>query len=54
MKHKLRALSNTQIDAYHHNKQLYGGCYSRDNLPKQIQNKCYIINLDSIKGPGTH
>lgn len=51
---KLKALSNIQIDQYFKNEPLYGGCYSRDDLPKQIKNQCYIVNLDSIKGPGTH
>ena len=51
---KLKALSNVQIDQYYKGVKKYGGCFSRDNLPKKIQNKCYIINLDSITGPGTH
>ena len=30
------------------------GIYSRDRLPNKIKKECGIINLDDIKGPGTH
>ena len=30
------------------------GIYSRDQLPNKIKKECGIINLDDIKGPGTH
>ena len=30
------------------------GIYSRDRLPNKIKKECGIINLDGIKGPGTH
>ena len=30
------------------------GIYSRDQLPQKIKKECGIINLDDIKGPGTH
>ena len=30
------------------------GIYSRDRLPNKIKEECGIINLDDIKGPGTH
>ena len=30
------------------------GIYSRDGLPQKIKKECGIINLDDIKGPGTH
>ena len=30
------------------------GIYSRDRLPQKIKKECGIINLDDIKGPGTH
>ena len=32
----------------------FRGIYSRDGLPKKIRKECGIINLDDIKGPGTH
>ena len=30
------------------------GIYSQDRLPNKIKKECGIINLDDIKGPGTH
>ena len=30
------------------------GIYSRDQLPNKIKKECGIINLDDMKGPGTH
>ena len=30
------------------------GIYSRDGLPQKIKKECGIINLDDMKGPGTH
>ena len=32
----------------------FRGIYSRDNLPQKIKKECGIINLDDMKGPGTH
>ena len=32
----------------------FRGIYSRDGLPKKIKKECGIINLDDMKGPGTH
>ena len=32
----------------------FRGIYSRDGLPRKIRKECGIINLDDIKGPGTH
>ena len=32
----------------------FRGIYSRDRLPQKIKKECGIINLDDIKGPGTH
>ena len=30
------------------------GVYSRNNLPKQIKDGAYVINLDEYKNTGTH
>jgi len=50
----MRALTNFEIDAYYKGVKQYGGCYSRDLLPK-LQNKCYVINMqDSDDGDGSH
>ena len=32
----------------------FRGIYSRDGLPRKIRKECGIINLDDMKGPGTH
>ena len=32
----------------------FRGIFSRDNLPQKIKKECGIINLDDMKGPGTH
>ena len=32
----------------------FRGIFSRDGLPNKIKKECGIINLDDIKGPGTH
>lgn len=50
----LHSLSNAEIDEYFKNNKQYGGCYSKNELPK-IENKFYIINLeDSDAGSGSH
>ena len=53
----VKPLTNLEIDYYA--KQLkikhYRGNYMRDTLPNKIkQQECAIVNLDTIKGPGTH
>jgi hypothetical protein len=48
-------LSNFEIDNYLKKYKRFGGCYSKDNLPKLKDNYYYIINLQSSKdGGGTH
>jgi hypothetical protein len=48
-------LSNLQIDQYYKSCSAYGGCFSKDQLPKQFENKFYIINMqNSTDGGGTH
>ena len=32
----------------------FNGVYSRNNLPKQIKDGAYVINLDEYKDTGTH
>ena len=53
----VKPLTNYDVNMYA--KQLkiknYRGNYMRDTLPKEIRTReCAIINLDSIKNPGTH
>lgn len=52
----LPTLTNLQIDETNqlqHDKS-YGGSPSKDQLPKRLANKYYIINLDDSTGPGSH
>ena len=39
---------------YYNDVKHFGGVYSRDNIPKAVKSKFYIVNLDDAKGPGTH
>jgi hypothetical protein len=41
------------MDYYKGNK-LFGGVYSRDNLPKKCESKFYIINLNKQHEKGSH
>ena len=47
-------LTNFEIQKYYENKPRFDGVYSRDNLPKQIKDGAYVINLDEHKDTGTH
>ena len=50
-----QALSNFDIEDYYKGVKQFGGVYSRNQLPKKMQNKCYIINMQaSTDGNGTH
>ena len=47
-------LTNFEIKNYYENEPGFNGVYSRDNLPKTIQNGAYVINLDEYADAGTH
>ena len=47
-------LRNFEIQKYYQNETRFNGVYSRDNLPKQIKDGEYVINLDEHKDTGTH
>ena len=49
-----RSLTNFEIDKYYQQNNFYGGCFSKDQLPKQIQSKFYIINMDNHNQGGSH
>lgn len=52
---KLKELSNVDIDRMLHNDRGYGGCMSKDDLPRTLGRKFYILNMqDSEDGGGTH
>ena len=46
-------LTNFKIKKYE-NEPRFNGVYSRDNLPKTIKNRAYVINLDEYEDVGTH
>ena len=47
-------LTNFEIQKYYQSEPRFNGVYSRDNLPKQIKDRAYVINLDKHKDTGTH
>ena len=47
-------LTNFEIQQYYQNELRFNGIYSRDNLPKQIKDGAYVINLDEYEDIGTH
>ena len=46
--------TNFEIKDYYENEPRFNGVYSRDNLPKLIENVAYVINLDEYADVGTH
>ena len=47
-------LANFEIQKYYKNKPRFNGVLSRNNLPKNVMDGAYIINLDEYKDVGTH
>ena len=47
-------LTNFEIQTYYQNEPRFNGVYSRDNLPDEIKDRAYIINLDEYHDIGTH
>ena len=47
-------LTNFEIQKYYENEPKFNGVYSRNNLPKQIKDETYVINLDEHADEGTH
>ena len=47
-------LANFEIQTYYQNEPRLIGVYSRDNLPCNIKNRAYVINLDEYYDIGTH
>ena len=39
-------LTNFEVQKYYQNELRFNGVYSRDNLPVEIKDGTYIINLD--------
>ena len=49
-----RSLTNFERRNYYENEPRFNSVYSRNNLPKIIQNGAYVINLDEYADVGTH
>ena len=47
-------LTNFEIRRYYQNEPRFNWVYSRDNLPKKIKDRVYIINLDEYADVGRH
>ena len=46
-------LTNFEIQKYK-NEPRFNGAFSRNNWPKKIKDRAYIINLDEYVNVGTH
>ena len=47
-------LTNFEIQNYYQREPRFNGVYSRNNLPKRINDGAYVINLDECADVGTH
>ena len=47
-------LTNFEIQKYYQNEPRFNGVFSRDNLPNNIKNGAYVINLDEYHDIRTH
>ena len=47
-------LTNLEIAEYYKDEPRFKGAYSRDNLPNNIKNGAYVINLEEYTDTGTH
>ena len=47
-------LTNFEIQEYYQNEPRFNGVFSRDNLPNNIKNSAYVINLDEYCDIRTH
>ena len=45
-------LTNFEIQKYYKNEPRFNGVFSRDNLPKKINDGAYVINLDEYADTG--
>ena len=49
----LHPLTNIEIQNYYQNEPSLNGVYSRDDLPKEIKDGAYVINLDEYADVGS-
>ena len=47
-------LTNFEIQKYYENGSRFNGVFSRDDLPKEIKDRAYVINFDEYADTGTH
>ena len=47
-------LTNFEIQEYYQNEPRFNGVFSRDNLPNNIKNGAYVINLGEYHDIGSH
>ena len=47
-------LTKFEIQKYHQNEPKFNRVFSRNNLPKKIKVRAYVINLDEYADVGTH
>ena len=47
-------VTNFEIKKHYKNEPRFNGVFSRNNLPKEIKDGAYIINLDEYAEVGTH
>ena len=47
-------MTNFEIQKYYEDEPRFNGVFSRDNLPKEIKDGAYVINLDEHADTGTH
>ena len=47
-------LTNFETQKYYQNELRFNGVYSRNNLPKRIKDRAYVINLNEYVDVGKH
>ena len=47
-------LTNFEIQKYYQNEPRFNGVYSRNNLPEEVKDGAYVINLGEYADVGTH
>ena len=47
-------LTNFEIQKYYKNESRFNGVYSRNNLPKKINDGAYVMNIDENADIGTY
>ena len=51
----LSSLTNIEMQKHYQNEPIFNGVYYRDNLPKEIKDRAYVINLEEYAPDvGTH